>query len=190
MSFTTHTNWMKDSYESDRLYLLRSAENPEGRLDAHFEGTSIAIGYGYDLIENFDKVQSDLSAIGVILTNTQLKSLSEAITASKDRRSIIASQLHLNLPSDDAAQQLFNIRVQRDEATLDRILSNNGIENFPNSNERLALISMLYAGHFQDYKGEFPIKTPLIAAINANDHAEAWYVIRYLSSHAQYFGQF
>lgn len=64
MTITTHTNWTKGSYESERLYILRTAENPNIRLDAHFEGTSIAIGYGYDLIQNYDKAEADLAEVG------------------------------------------------------------------------------------------------------------------------------
>jgi len=37
MPITTHVNWIAGSYENDRLYILRTAENPDGNLAAHFE---------------------------------------------------------------------------------------------------------------------------------------------------------
>lgn len=64
-----HTNWKHGtSYIDDRDYDTKKSENPTllnsvsgtDNLDAHYEGNSLAIGYGFDLIQNKAKLTKEL----------------------------------------------------------------------------------------------------------------------------------
>ena len=89
MSLTgLHTNWISfiPSYQSDRDFLLKVAENNQlfsGQskgLTPYYEGKSIAIGYGFDLLANsIDYVVYFLGTIGITLTQAQ----KDQITAAK-----------------------------------------------------------------------------------------------------------
>lgn len=184
MTINTNISWTRGSYELDRFYFLRAAENPNENLNTHYDGVSIAIGYGYDLLENYETVTADFAQIGINLTNTQ-KALIHEARVTPSRRLQITSELNLSLASSSQAKELFNIAVTRIENSLTRIL-NNSLVNLVDSTERIAILSMIYNGRYQDYdKINFPVKSALNATLAIGDRAEAWFVIRYLGSHAK-----
>ena len=99
MPITTHVNWIAGSYENDRLYILRTAENPDGNLAAHFEGTSIAIGYGYDLLQHTNaEIVRELAVLNVTVTVTQQQLLDQARTGNQQVRGATRAQRGQALP--------------------------------------------------------------------------------------------
>src|SRR5687767_5357248 len=78
-----HTTWMKGNYQLDRDFLLKVAENnalrkfgegtggSDSGLRPYYDG-SIAIGYGFDLLQNsIAYVRHFLGTIGITLTPAQ-----------------------------------------------------------------------------------------------------------------------
>ncbi|HJV81887.1 calcium-binding protein [Noviherbaspirillum sp.] len=152
------------------------------KTNSYFDGSSIAIGIGYDLLQHSNtEIESDL---GLTLTAMQAQMLNEARKATVTRRQEIAASLNVTI-TEDAAKNSFATKVAPQyEARLDRLL---GI-SVPNSIERIALFSMLYNGRLQDYKKNSSaprILTELTRALSSGNRAEAWYDIRYLGAFAQ-----
>jgi len=64
---TVHSDWSDGTYTNDRNNHIKLYENASlaggnlNFLDAHFEGKSMAFGYGYDLFQNLSTLQTDLA---------------------------------------------------------------------------------------------------------------------------------
>ena len=57
----TLTTQTQTTYTEELVELLKEFENTKEDVQtAHFEGKSIAIGYGYDLIQNVSTIKNDL----------------------------------------------------------------------------------------------------------------------------------
>jgi Ca2+-binding RTX toxin-like protein len=180
MTISYNTNWTYGSYENDLFQFVLSGEAI--KTNSYFDGSSIAIGIGYDLIQHTPaEIQSDL---GLTLTTTQTNLLIEAKTATAARREIIATELGLTITTDQAKA---TFEIVANNTYEDRLNNRLGI-TLPPSQERIALFSMVYNGRLQDYKdiSTAPrIETELKSALSAGDRAKAWYVIRYLGSYAK-----
>ncbi len=94
-----NTNWLKGSFELDRNYLLKVAENNGLRLGTdlsglkpHYDGKdSIALGYGLDLLTNdLDKVKIYLSAVGITLTTAALSTIGSAKTTRNTLQGLVS----------------------------------------------------------------------------------------------------
>lgn len=180
MTISYNTNWTYGSYENDLFQCVLRGEAI--KTNSYFDGSSIAIGIGYDLIQHTPaEIQSDL---GLTLTTAQTNLLVEAKTATTARREAIASELGLTITADQA-KATFEIVANKDYEN--RVNNRLGI-TLPPSQERIALFSMVYNGRLQDYT-DIPtaprIETELKNALSSGDRAEAWYVIRYLGSYAK-----
>ncbi len=203
MSINYNTNWLNGSYENDVFHFIGWFENPAlmtasgatlaKHLRAHFEGTSIAIGFGYDLIQHRNRAQSDLAAVGITLTNEQVQWLNLAASSGPAVRSSIAILLAnqgVVLPTRTAAVNLFqNFRRDYFEGELDRVLRNKGFTGtLPESRERLALLSLIYAGRLTDRgSASNPARNTLTGiahALQGGNRQEAWFWIRYRSNYA------
>ena len=183
MTISYHTNWMFGSYQDDLSRFILKVEGY--KPNAYFEGTSIAIGIGYDLIQHTKaEIQADLS---VTLTAAQTKLLDEARKSPKPtatRLNEIATGLGLTITADAAANSFKKIAAHTYEDRLDGLLG----MALPNSQERIALFSMVYNGRLQDYSdlSKAPrILTDIQNALSSNNRAEAWYAIRYESGFAR-----
>jgi len=195
------SSWSKGSYEKDALNFIGWFENPAlmkngANLKAHFEGTSIALGYGYDLIQNRDRAKADLAKVGVTVTAKQIELLNKAASASAARRKGIAIELAntgVVLPNKTAAESLFkNIRVDVYEGRLNNFLVNGGFTGtLPESGERIALLSLVYNGRLADRDTGVNKNNParrtltgIAQALQDGNRQEAWFWIRYRSNYA------
>src|SRR6185436_11163846 len=101
MALNFHTSWFRSSYQADRNFLLKVAENDPLRrfgegtggsasgLKPYYDG-SIAIGYGFDLLNNsIAYVRYFLGTVGITLTQQQ----ENQITAAKRNPSASVSVL-------------------------------------------------------------------------------------------------
>ena len=136
---------------------------------------SAFIGYGIDFRENSSaNIQAWYTQAGlstfltpadiVLLTNYQTN------PTSANRQALLNSFTHL--PDEPAAARLLAAAVDARETQLDTRLG----FVMPESNERAALMSMLYNG------GTGIIGSALTKALQDDNRAEAWYQIRYNSN--------
>ncbi len=194
-----HTNWLSNSYQDDRDYLLKVPENNELRqglnltanLRPKFDGSnSLAIGYGLDLLVNSDTtIDSYLTSAGLpVLTSADKQLLAQARTTRKAgiaagvdlsaSLSGVASQLSLAFPSEQKASEVLRVIVNVKENGLVDDLMSAGMSSadivaLKNTCEFAVLVSLKYNG---------ALGPKLINAIKNGDRAEAWYEIRYNSS--------
>ncbi len=203
----TRTNWLNGSYENDRNANIKEKENSElfkkgTNLDAHDDkATSVAIGYGYDLIQNVNRLQTDLAPyIAAVQPNTTiaaaLQNVRNLIDSFKNntfdpnlsnddrRRTELANEInqHITLSTETNATALLNTKVQTYETALTAAL---GTHDLPQSKERAALISLVY-NLTNASSGAINATIPSTINAIANDNrAEAWYEIRYNSNAGQ-----
>lgn len=79
MTINYNVSFTFGSCDGDLLQFLVLAENPNAKLAAVFEGTSIAIGYRYDLLLHSQaQNRIALSSVGITLTASQEVLLNEA----------------------------------------------------------------------------------------------------------------
>lgn len=181
ISYNT-SNWQLGSYLADRFSVMKKVESV--KLAAYFEGSSIAIGIGYDLLQHTKaEIEED---IGVALSTSQKTLLDEARSPSigSVRLGQIADELSLAITVTQAEQAFLKVAPTY-EARLNSIL---GGVTIPESSERIALFSMVYQGRFQNYSdlANAPrVKDNLLLALSGGNRAEAWYVVRYQSSFAR-----
>ena len=190
-----HANWQNGSYNADRDYAIKWAENAilagggTKGLTAYYDG-SIAIGYGFDLLQNDnDTINSYLTtANGQATTLTAADiTLLNAARASKltgkareDYLIGVASQLSISLVSEPAATTLLQLKLSKYETALDSALG--GHSQLADSKERVAILSLLYT-MVDPVADKISNKIPAtIAAIQNDNRAEAWYQIRYGSN--------
>ncbi|MBN2832995.1 MAG: hypothetical protein JXK50_06680 [Campylobacterales bacterium] len=196
-----HTNYTHGSYEKDRDYGLKFKENdrllldPRGlaNLDAHSDKiTSIAIGYGYDLVKNIDNLERDLTKY--ITSKNATFTASQALSKVKELinnangvyNDTLATQInsYITLGSRENAEKLLDDSNKKYEEALTSAL---GSDNLSQSKERAAIISVLYnlAGGETKARLIAAIKSGIpstIAAIRNDNRAEAWFQIRYASN--------
>jgi len=186
-----HTNWDIESYENDRNTFLGLAENTTGNYTHPYYDTSIAIGYGFDLIQHSAaEIRSYLNRVNVTLglqdaqratlTQHDIFLLNEARTATLARRQEISQQLNLTFPSQNYAVTLRNIKLTEYETALDTTLG--GHFQLADSKERIAIISLLYNITTPNANAIRDTIPSTIAAIKNDNRAEAWYEIRYNSN--------
>ena len=202
MSLTSYdTDFTLDAFNprwmGDLLYLLKVSENNSLRLyptdtknlTSHYEGKSIAIGYGYDLIVNLSsEIISNLTSVGVTLTTAQITAINNPSTTSSALLSIV-------LPNEQAAVDLLNIAVEERlykgfsgtgtiikpaNGTFLDFMNTLGI-NLPDSREKAVLMSMWYQGG-SNYFGSTRAPSNMTNALIEGNRAEVWYEIRYGSS--------
>jgi len=198
---TVHTNYEFGGYSDDRADLLKRLENPTlkrnptlaSQLKPHFDGKdSLAMGYGVDLLANSNAELLRLfSAAGLsdadmgwsdpTVKTTDLNLLDiYRQTRGGNTKAIWddrAGKLSLQLPSEPKATDLLNAVAQDREALLDQALASRNI-TLSESNERLALLSMVYNGGLGVF-GQALSQSKLLTALETGNRAEAWFEIRY-----------
>jgi hypothetical protein len=186
-----HTDWANGSYENDRNVFLRQAENPSGIYTQPYYDTSIAIGYGFDLVQHsateissyLNRVNNALGLQGsqrVTLSQHDITLLIEARTATSTRKEEIADELTLTFPSPNYAISLRDIVLSDYETALNAALGSSN--ELLQSKERIAIIALIYnmtTSTATAIKGTIPAT---IEAIKYDNRAEAWYEIRYNSN--------
>ena len=182
-----HTNWYHGSFNADLEYLLKVAENNPLRLHStntdyldvgtDSKGRSV-IGYGYDLFANRLHSDTDLTAVGVVLTEAQKTALRN-LTATGG---IPAELQGLALPSEAAATDLLWKAIDARVPTFNAFLANLKINIvLPESRERAVLFSMWYQGQ-AEYFGTPDKPANMTQALIDGNRAEVWYEIRYGSA--------
>ena len=173
MPITFSTNFPDGTYQETIRNFLVLTENPSSTLNAHFEGASIAIGYGYDLLQhNNTQVIAALGSVGLTVTNQQLQMLNQARAGDAVQRQQVANDLNLSLATQrDALTLVDYVLANEYETRLNRLTA--GI-NLPQSMERVALLSMVYNGRLQNYGGNYLVLTPLLDALRDGNRAESW----------------
>lgn len=183
-----HTTYSQGFYKAERDLSLKISENdslrqgnPSGLMPHRDGKASVAIGYGYDLLDlgkTVQQIKDDLNAVGVTLT------LHDEQWLADYRAGILTSAFLLQnvsgftttLGSEPvAAALLTDVLDDRYEPILTGRLAQFGIV-LPDSRERAALMSLAYAN---------PTKllgSGLMNAIASGNRAEAWYEIRYRSN--------
>lgn len=213
-----HTNWLTGSYSSDREYMLRAEENTPlftavnaGNtssiatfLRPHFDtATSLAIGYGLDLLVNNDAtINQYLTATGLApLTSQDATVLAQARAYRNAQRAAgqpvsatsmqnFVNQLSLDLLTDTTARGLLNVVANDHESKLIQDLTVGGMSasdlaTFSGTREFAALVSLKCNGVspvVRDQNGAYLRNTKMLNAILNDDRAEAWYEIRYNSN--------
>lgn len=183
MPITYHANWSNGSYKADLLNFLINGEGI--RTSSYYDGSSIAIGIGYDLLQHTPaQIASDWS---ITLSATQIQLLAEAKAHGTAAARIKAIAGELGLTTTEAiVKTVFSDVVVPGtyEPRLNGLLST----VVPDSSERIALLSLVYNGRLQDYTkvSNAPrILTEVNRALATDDRAGVWYAIRYLSSFAR-----
>ncbi len=141
-------HWRYGSYEKDCAALLLNFENL--KQSAYFDGRSIAIGIGYDLMQHSNRqIQRDFAQAGIPpLTPKQETLLNQArVTHHLPTRQALAEQLDLRLESRQKAHDLKQTILPRYEEKLSRLLGKD--VDLPPSAERIALLSMAYHGRLK-----------------------------------------
>jgi hypothetical protein len=154
MAITAHTNWSQGSYRNDRDALLRVLENRDlarGNLlylHPYFD-TSIAIGYGFDLLSrdvpeiqyylSQTNVNGTITQTGSNLLNTYRQTIRNTPQDTQQYRRNLAIQLYneVTLPSEPAANNLLVHFL--DTLTEPRI----PLTVLPESKERVAYVLFL-----------------------------------------------
>ena len=187
-----HTSFVLDSanptWEGDLLYLLKVAENnPLFRhpndselLKVHWDGDkSLAIGYGYDLVQNKARAITDLTAVGITLTPAQI----DAINAlSGSYTSVPAALASLTLPGEANAVDLLNRALTPRIDAFEDFLSDPRISVLLSDfREKAVLVSMWYHGESK-YFGTEANPSNMVRALQNGNRAEVWYEIRCGSS--------
>ena len=135
-----HTEWEEGSYQADRNWVLKLAENADlalGRnlsgLNPHWDGrSSIALGYGFDLLANdnatINSYLTTANGQATTLTDADIVLLSQARahrnagTADETYLRNVASQLSISLVSEPAATTLLELKLTQYETALDTAL--------------------------------------------------------------------
>ena len=201
------TQWVHGSYVNDRNYEIKISENDKLLLHGtnrgvHVDGGgSLAIGYGYDIIQrgiSASVVAAELQPHllpGVQITQDQID-----ILDAHRKNSVVTIQGHslfgkvptvldvqaawvnIEVASEQAATDLLNIVVTEYENALDQMMG--GASNFHDSRERAAIISVFY-NTARSTAGAFRVVHPTTTDIllnNTNDpgqRAKIWYEIKY-----------
>ncbi len=139
---------------------------------------SANIGYGIDFRKNTPTdIQTwyQQAGLSAFLTPADLVLLTtyQANPINANRQALINSFTHL--PDESAAARLLAAAVDARETQLNTRLG----FVLPESNERAALMSMLYNG------GSGIIGSSLVNALQTDNRAEAWYQIRYNSNNGE-----
>jgi len=198
----THTNWTHGSYTNDRDYELKLIENRAlaergENLNAHFDGTSFAFGYGYDLVQNIDNLTIELrpyvSAVGGGDVDVALAEVQNLIrnyngTTDEELRNL-ANQINaqITLGTEANAAELLASKATNYETALSTVL---GTDDLSQSKERAAIISVLYNLVGGDTQAQLVAAITnentgipsTIQAIRDNNRVAAWYEIRYRSN--------
>ena len=185
---TLHTNYLNGSYQNDLRFLLKVAENntlrqsptdPEN-LQPHFDQTanpaSIAIGYGYDLVQNRSGAAAALRAAGVTVSaeaERQILALRSGQITQEIATNLAAV---LSLPNEGAATTLLDNALAARNVAFSGFLSTVG--GVASSRERAVLESMWYQGQGRYLSPGFRITQALLEG----NRAEVWYQIRYGSA--------
>lgn len=207
-----HTNWLSGSYVGDREYNLRATENTplfNGQntsinLRPHFDTvTSLAIGYGLDLLVNSDvTINSYLTAAGLAtLTPQDITVLAQARAyrstqlaqnqpVARLQMEAYANQLNLNLLTDANARGLLNVVANAHESKLiqdltDGGMSANDVNALLGTREFAALLSLKFnaiSPVARDDNGNYLRNRKMLDAILQGNRAEAWFQIRYNSN--------
>ncbi len=180
-----HTTYDSGNYETDRDNFFKSVENSTSNKTTPYYDTSVAIGYGFDLLRRSNsEINVWLGRVNEILdTSIQLtpadeNRLDELRAMSKQQLAQQKNNLGLNLtlPDETYAATLLNTYLvyPQDglEDTFDRIPDLDIVEE---SKERMVLLSLRY-------QNTTLVGERLKAAINNDNRAEAWYEIRYQSN--------
>jgi hypothetical protein len=186
-----HTDWVKGSYLNDRNYFMKQKENPTGPYTRPYYDLSIAIGYGFDLIQHsaseitayLNRVNDALGLQGtqrVTLSQHDITLLNEARTATPARRNAISQQLNLRFPSQNYATTLLGIMLNEYEIALDAALGSPS--ELLQSKERTAIISLIYTMTEPTSAAILNTIPATIEAIKRDNRAEVWYEIRYNSN--------
>ena len=183
-SYLDERNSLLKHWENDPLY-RHSLSNSVTLQDLKVHRDSrgfIAIGYGLDLLHNNVQAIADY----FVAANIQLAGHTGVGLSQADLDLITAYQadpFNINtisallqefpaLPSESDATALLNVRAAAAENQLDQILGFHMAE----SRERAALASLAYNN------ASALLGPKLVAAIQTDDRAEAWYQIRYNSN--------
>ncbi|WP_240481673.1 putative Ig domain-containing protein [Dechloromonas denitrificans] len=181
-----HTNYVNGSYQSDLQFFLKVAENNDLRRNPSNASylnittdtkTRPVIGYGYDLVANRGAAINDLTAIGVVLTETQRTALG---ALSDNTTGIPADLVGLALPSEAAATSLLNRAIAARDSAFNLFLTRNGI-TLTDSRERAVLMSMWYQTPVY-FRSKYGSITNMTQALIDGNRAEVWYQIRYKSA--------
>jgi len=191
----THTNWTHGSYTNDRDYELKLIENRAlaergENLNAHFDGTSFAFGYGYDLVQNIDNLTIELrpyvSAVGGGDVDVALAEVQNLIrnyngTTDEELRNL-ANQINaqITLGTEANAAELLASKATNYETALSTVL---GTDDLSQSKERAAIISVLYNLVGGDTQAQLVAAITnentgipsTIQAIRDNNRVAAWY---------------
>ncbi|WDE02581.1 calcium-binding protein [Thalassomonas actiniarum] len=191
-------NYRQLRYEWIKLFEERGHENP----DIYNDGRGFpTMGVGFNLSQEFvlravlqtgfgiddENLDSFYDEMSQAVTNAQDQTTAEmqrilneswqALTQEQTATFIIQDEPG-GQTAADKIEQIFETIVTREdgfEDTLTGLLANNGISNFADSAERVALLSLLYGGNEL-------IGPNLRAAIQNGNRFDAWYEIRYASN--------
>ena len=213
-----NTNWLTGSYAGDRHLLLQYAENAQlaggdlSQLRPHYDGhTSIAVGYGLDLLTNgISNISAQLTdpAVGLALTQQDLTQINLALQDVADYRAgsitkvqlgarleIRAQSMTLDLGSQLTAINLLDVTLSTKETELNYFLLQHNIDIHPTQNqsnthpfgresrEYLALLSMYYQSNGYFYRNGNPLDpTNMTQALRDGHRERVWFEIRYGSN--------
>jgi len=119
-----NTNWIRGSYEADRDFLLKVAENDPLRLGTDLSGLSphwdtkdsIALGYGLDLLTNpADRLRTYLAAIGITLTAEAESVITSAKGTRDTLRGLVAQRA---VATDPAVQASLDTQIATQKSEL------------------------------------------------------------------------
>lgn len=167
------------AYAEERFKFLVQVENPKKLLNAHFDGKSIAIGAGFDLLQhNNDEIDLVFARAGL-----QELSLEQRVLLNSARQQCkqgdfktvknICGQLDLQLPNEKAIEKVFNASIGEYEHKLNRLLQVNK-QSLPPSNERLALLSMAYHGTLKNRNSGPDVLRDIKEALHEGDRTQIW----------------
>ncbi len=190
-----HTNWIYGSYTNDRDHEIKIWENARlagGNLtwlNAHVDEVAhhIAVGYGYDLFENLNTLQTDLA--GFVTTTSDLNMVYTLVNdymhnGNPNHYSLpglaAAINNYFDLGTESKAAELLDFKLSKYEAALDGALG--GHNQLADSRERAAVMSLIY-NMTQPKSSSIRSTIPAtLDAITYDNRAEAWYEIRYNSN--------
>lgn len=187
-----NTNWDHGSYADDAAFFITRGEGyiPAAYFDNKVPlAGSIAIGIGYDLLQNSrSQIATDFSAAGIAITEVQLNLIAATQTATAVNKAAkwndLVNGLGISLTEPQAAS-LLKTTLPKYETRLTNTLTKNNPNlggDLTNSKERIVLLDMQFNGFFKfqpDSTRRRENTIGLINAINNGDRAEAWYLIRY-----------
>ncbi|MBU0633009.1 hypothetical protein KKA17_10230, partial [bacterium] len=184
------TDYVHGGYIEDRAWHIREKENmvlftTGNNLDAHSDGTnSLAIGYGYDLVQNVNSLVDDLLfyVTSISPADTEEEALNKVVTLIKNANGVygdsLATQINqlITLSTRKNAEDLLEEKIEKYSDALTEAL---GVDDLTPSRERAAIISVLYnitGPKASSIKSMIP---GTIYAIRNDLRAEAWFQIRY-----------